>query len=90
MSHEYRENRNCRCARCIANGSMGAAVLITLGTLFLLSKFYYLGFGRSWPVLLIVIGVMLFLQRNAPVSGHVPPGEPAQAQLPGGGQVNHD
>lgn len=42
-------------------GSMiGGLVLLTLGILFLMDEFVpYLDFGRLWPVILIVIGVVL-------------------------------
>ena len=33
---------------------------------------YWMEFGRTWPALLIVIGLVMFLQHNAPAAGHVP------------------
>jgi len=54
---------------------MGPAVLITLGVLFLLDQIthtYWMEFGRTWPALLIVIGLIMFLQHNALATGHVP------------------
>jgi hypothetical protein len=54
---------------------MGPAVLITLGVLFLLaqvSSTYWLSFDRTWPALLIVIGLVSFLRHSAPIDGHVP------------------
>lgn len=54
---------------------MGPAVLITLGVLFLLDQVvhvYWMEFGRTWPALLIVIGLVMFLQHNAPATGHIP------------------
>lgn len=71
----YRYNPYCGCARCRAHGYLGPAVLITLGVLFLLaqvSSTYWLEFDRTWPALLIVIGLMLFLRHSAPIDGHVP------------------
>ena len=71
----YRYNTSCSCPRCRAHGFMGPAVLITLGVLFLLDQVvhvYWMEFGRTWPALLIVIGLVMFLQHNAPASGHVP------------------
>jgi len=72
---------------------MGPAVLITLGVLFLLDQMvhiYWMNFGRTWPALLIVIGLIMFLQHNAPANGHIPreymgmppvqPGYPVQQQ----------
>jgi hypothetical protein len=52
---------------------MGAAVLITLGVLFLLQEFWILRFDQSWPILLLVIGVMMLLSRTASAEGHVQP-----------------
>ena len=72
---KYRYNSRCGCARCRAHGFMGPAVLITLGVLFLLDQVvhvYWMEFGRTWPALLIVIGLVMFLQHNAPATGHVP------------------
>jgi hypothetical protein len=54
---------------------MGPAVLITIGILFLLDQMthiYWMEFGRTWPALLIVIGLIMFLQHNAPATGHIP------------------
>ena len=56
---------------------MGAAMLITVGALFLLSIWAHVRFHHTWPVILIVIGVVLFLRSSAPTTGHIPPGAPA-------------
>lgn len=72
---KYRYNPSCPCPRCRAHGFMGPAVLITIGVLFLLDQMvhiYWMEFGRTWPALLIVIGLIMFLQHNAPATGHVP------------------
>lgn len=72
---KYRYNPSCGCARCRAHGFMGPTVLITVGVLFLLSQatgLYWLRFHNTWPALLIVIGLIMFLQHNAPATGHVP------------------
>jgi hypothetical protein len=50
---------------------MGAAILITLGVLFLLDNYGIFYFDNTWPVLLIVIGVLSFAARNAPTEGHI-------------------
>jgi hypothetical protein len=52
---------------------MGPAVLITVGVLFLLEQLHVMSFGRSFPILLIVIGVVKIAQRSAPETGHVQP-----------------
>ena len=56
---------------------MGAAMLITLGVLFLLSSWGHVGFHYTWPVILIVIGLVKFMQASAPITGHISPGAPA-------------
>jgi Domain of unknown function (DUF5668) len=50
----------------------GPIVLITLGLLFVLQNFTRFGFDQTWPVLLIVFGLMSLLQRGA---GPPPPKE---------------
>lgn len=73
----YKYNPYCSCSRCRAHGYMGPAVLITLGVLFLFSQatpVYWLEFDHTWPALLIVIGLILFLEHNASAAGHVPRG----------------
>ncbi len=72
---KYRYNPSCGCARCRAHGFMGPAVLITIGVLFLLARstdIYFMKFDKTWPALLIVIGLIMFLQHNAPATGHMP------------------
>ncbi len=66
---------------------MGPAVLITIGTLFLLDQLghsRWMDFGSTWPALLIVIGLIMFLQHNASADGHVPRDYP-RAMPPGAG-----
>jgi len=70
----YIRNRNCRCVRCRASGLMGAAILITLGVLFLLHNFGIVRIGESGPVLLLVIGGVLLVSRTGSTEGHVQPG----------------
>jgi Domain of unknown function (DUF5668) len=72
---KYRYNPRCSCGRCRAHGLMGPAVLITLGVLFLLDQvthISWLDFGSTWPAFLIVIGLVMFLEHNASVAGHIP------------------
>ena len=90
----FRRNRTCSCARCRCTGYIGPVVLITLGVLFLIDQYSMYGIGRTWPILLIVIGVVKLLQWNAPLTGHVdvwhigpPPGGPNPG---GGGQPPSD
>jgi len=68
----YSCGTQCHCLRCMAGCSMGSAVLITLGTLFLLNEWSWrFGFHRTWPLLLVVIGVVSFLRSNGPMEGHI-------------------
>jgi len=81
----YRRNGQCSCARCRCSGYIGPIVLITLGVLFLIDQYTMYGIGRTWPIFLIVIGIVKLVQWNAPMTGHVDvsqvgPGAP----LPGG------
>ncbi|HSM88030.1 MAG TPA: hypothetical protein VLT16_17880 [Candidatus Limnocylindrales bacterium] len=85
MDNGYTRNRTCACPRCKARGLMGAAILITVGVLFLLDNFNVVDFGASSPAILIVVGVFLYLSRTASTEGHVQqyvmPG-PAMTQPP--------
>ncbi len=83
----YRCNRNCGCLRCRYRGIMGPVVLITVGVLFLLEELHVhdLDFDRTWPLILIAIGVVKMLQRTAPTEGHIQPfAMPPATQVPGG------
>ncbi len=66
------------CDRCRSRGLMGPAVLVTLGMLFLLEQVDVIGFHRTWPLLLVVIGLVKVLQGNASTAGHVDPLPPGQ------------
>jgi hypothetical protein len=43
----------------------GPITLITLGILFVLQNFTRFGFDQTWPVLLIVFGLLSLMQRGA-------------------------
>jgi len=91
----------CRCRRCTIRGLMGPAVIITVGVLFLFDQMRGgdFSFGNTYPVILIVIGVISLAAASAPSHGHisgpVPPAAPGgpgsappvpQNQFPGQGQ----
>jgi hypothetical protein len=60
---------------------VGPVVLITIGVLFLIDQLADISFWHtSWPALLIVIGLIMFLQHNASAEGHVPVDYRAMAQ----------
>jgi hypothetical protein len=62
--------------RSIIRSVRGPLILITLGVLFVLQNFTDYGIGRTWPVLLIVIGLLSLFGRTAPPV----PGPPAPTQ----------
>jgi hypothetical protein len=69
--YHYYRNRFCPCQRCRMATAMGPAVLVTLGILFLLDTMGVRSFHYTWPVLLIVIGVVKVLGYNASSEGHI-------------------
>src|SRR5882672_1923508 len=92
----------CACRRCTIRSLMGPAVIITVGLLFLLDQMRggFLSFSNTFPMILIVIGVVSLASALAPMDGHVdgsfppvaPPGAPGAEQslpqnpFPGPGQ----
>lgn len=64
---------------------MGSAMLITLGALFLLSTMAHIRFHNTFPVVLIVIGVVLFLRSTGSTAGHIQPGGAAASTPPPAG-----
>ncbi len=91
----------CACRRCTIRGLMGPAAIITVGVLFLLDQMRGgdFSFGRTYPVILIVMGIISLAAAAAPADGHisgpVPPAAPGppgslptvpQNQFPGQGQ----
>jgi hypothetical protein len=55
----------------------GPITLITLGVLFALQNFTRFGFDQTWPVLLIVFGLLSLMQRGA-----APPRPPQMPPMP--------
>jgi len=72
----------CACRRCTIRGLTGPAIIITVGVLFLLDQVRggNFSFGNTYPVILIVIGVISLAAAAAStedhVSGPVPPTAP--------------
>jgi hypothetical protein len=61
----------CYCERCRSRGLMWPAILVTVGFLSLLEDFTRFGWDRTWPVLILVIGIVMLLRSNASWQGHV-------------------
>src|SRR5260370_34559174 len=64
----------CHCVAWTATCLMGPAILVTIGIMGLLDEFTRVRWGESWPLILIVIGVLKFLQITGSREGHVGPG----------------
>ncbi len=60
-----------------AQAARGPVLLIVLGTLFALQQAGTLAISRSWPLLIIVIGVMKLIERLAGGVQRVYPAAPA-------------
>jgi len=77
----------CVCAHCRMRNLMGPAVLFTIGVILLLDSrdFAGLNWERTWPAILLVIGVVKLVQSNASSEGHVGPlpgAPPAAGPIP--------
>lgn len=70
----------CNCQRCTIRGLMGPVVVVTVGVLFLLQEMRggYFDFGNTYPVILIVIGLISLASAMASSEGHVSPAPPMQ------------
>jgi hypothetical protein len=77
----------CPCPQCRTRNLMGPAVLVSIGVILALDSrdFAGLNWERTWPAILLVIGVVKLLQSSASSAGHVgplPPGSPSAAPPP--------
>ncbi|MGB9466197.1 MAG: hypothetical protein WBR10_13895 [Candidatus Acidiferrum sp.] len=78
----------CNCQRCTIRGLMGPVVVVTIGVLFLLAEMRggYFDFGNTYPVIIIVIGLISLASALASSEGHVssaPPAPPVMPSAPG-------
>jgi hypothetical protein len=70
----------CHCQSCNIRSLTGPALIITFGVLLLLHEarggdFY---FGNTWPVLLVVLGILHLASSFASRDGHIEPPPPIQ------------
>jgi len=72
----------CVCERCRTRRLMGPAILVTVGMMFLLHDNTDIGLGKTWPAILLVIGVVKLVQSNASYAGHVGPLPPGPVSYP--------
>lgn len=66
------DRNRCNCQRCTIRGLMGPTIVVTVGVLFLLAQLRggYFEFGHTWPVILIVIGLVSLACAFASTEGH--------------------
>jgi hypothetical protein len=60
----------------------GPVTLITIGVLFALNNFTQYGFDRTWPVILIVFGLLSLLRRGTEPTGPPRAGGPGAPGTP--------
>jgi hypothetical protein len=72
----------CVCEHCRTRKVMGPAILVTVGVLFLLDNVGRFEFHRTWPAILLVIGVVKLMQSNASSDGHIGPRPPMSSGYP--------
>ncbi len=74
----------CTCQRCSIRGLMGPVVVVTVGVLFLLAEMRggFFEFWNTWPVILIVIGIVSLASAFASNEGHADPTAAVPAAIP--------
>jgi|ERR1700675_685073 len=74
----------CTCQRCTIRGLMGPVIVVTVGVLFLLAEMRggYFEFHNTWPVILVVIGLISLASSFASSESHVSSDAPAPPAIP--------
>ena len=72
----------CTCEYCRTRRLMGPAMLVTIGILFLLDNTAHIEFHRTWPAILLVIGIVKLVQSNASSRSHIGPLPTEDSGLP--------
>ena len=81
----------CACQSCTIRGLLAPAIVVTIGVLFLLNQMRggYFDFENTYPVILIVIGIISLTSALASKEGHRsdpgPPGVPPTQGAPPAG-----
>ena len=80
---------HCNCQRCTIRGLRGPVIVVTIGVLFLLQEMRggFFDFSNTYPVIIIVIGLLSLASALAPSEGHIctapiPPGVPPAPAVP--------
>ena len=63
----------CNCQRCTIRGLMGPVIVVSVGVLFLLQEMRggFLNFDNTYPVIIIVIGLISLASALASSEGHL-------------------
>lgn len=75
---------HCNCQRCRIRGLMGPSIVITVGILFLLQEMRggYFDFSNTYPIILIVMGIISLAGALASSEGHISAPSPLPPAVP--------
>jgi hypothetical protein len=75
---------HCNCQRCTIRGLRAPIIVVTVGILFLLQEMRggYFDFSNTWPVIIIVIGLLSLASAFASTESHNPPPPPMPPGVP--------
>lgn len=75
---------SCRCARCTVRSLRGPVIIVTVGILFLLQELLggFFDFSNTYPVIIIVIGLLSLAGALASSEGHLADSAAPPAQVP--------
>lgn len=75
---------HCNCQRCTIRGLRGPVIVVTIGVLFLLQELLggFFDFSNTYPVIIIVIGLMSLACALAPSEGHISTAAPMPTGAP--------
>jgi|SRR5689334_22348608 len=92
----YVDNENSQRGRYRCKGIMGPAIMIAVGVLFLLDNLgpEWANFNHTWPLILLVIGVVKIIQSSAPAEPNLPyvatpPPPPVNTDVPPANEGMH-